>query len=279
MPTIADATRIMQAAFTVAGIPTPRLDAELLIGHVLGIDRTALLAKLQEEVPFAAGVEIERLAKRRLNHEPIAYLTGAREFYGREFSVSPAVLVPRPETEMLVEWALAWLAARPTARVIDVGTGSGAIAITIAAEAPDTTVTATDISAGALEVARTNAARLCPDCVKFRQADLIDGVEGRCDLIVANLPYLRDDQIDGNLDICAEPRLALDGGPGGLALISRLVQQAPQALALTGAIGLELDPSQAETVARTLSDALLGAQIEIHQDLAGLDRFVTAVRI
>ena len=97
--------------------------------------------------------------------------------------------------------------------------------------------------------------------------------------IVANLPYLRDDQIDGNLDIGAEPRVALDGGPDGLALISRLVRQAPQALAPTGAIGLELDPSQAKTVARSLSDSLSGAQVEIHQDLAGLDRFVTGVRI
>jgi release factor glutamine methyltransferase len=277
--TIADATRILQSAFAEAGISSARLDAELLIGHALGIDRTALLAKLQEEVPYAAGVEIERLAKRRLNHEPVAYLTGAREFYGREFIVSPAVLVPRPETEMLVEWALAWLAARPTAHVIDVGTGSGAISISIAAEAPDSTVTATDISANALEVARTNAARLCPDRVIFRQADLIEGVEGRFELIVANLPYLRNAQINGNLDIGAEPRLALDGGPDGLALISRLVRQAPQALAPTGAIGLELDPSQAETVARSLSDSLPGAQVEIHQDLAGLDRFVTGVRI
>jgi release factor glutamine methyltransferase len=277
--TVADSIRDLQRAFAESGIPTARLDAELLVGHVLGVDRTTLLAILREELPESAPTQISRLAERRLGSEPIAYLVGTKEFFGLPFIVGPAVLVPRPETELLVEWALQWLAEHPTASVVDVGTGSGAIAISIALNAPGADVTASDISDDALAIAQANAERLCPDRVTFHQTDLLKGIADRFNLIAANLPYLRTDQIDGNDELGAEPRLALDGGPDGLDLIAQLIRQVPERLGTPGAVAIELDPGQAAAVAAMLADAVSGAEVEVHQDLAGLDRFVTAVRI
>ncbi|HEX3302989.1 MAG TPA: HemK/PrmC family methyltransferase, partial [Thermomicrobiales bacterium] len=198
----------------------------------------------------------------------------------RDFIVTPAVLTPRPETEMLVEWAVKWLAHRTDARVVDVGTGSGAIAIGVALGTPETvSITAIDISDSALAIARKNAERLCPGRITFRHGDLLTGFDEPVDLILANLPYLRPDQIDGNFDLVAEPRIALDGGRAGLALIKRLMKQLPGHLAEGGAVALEIDPSQAEPVGLGLSDTLPGANVRVHADLAGLDRFVSAVRL
>ncbi len=278
MTTIAETIRAAQRQ--LAQSSTPRLDAELLVGHALGLSRTQLLANLRDPVLHESLDAIERFIERRANGEPVAYILGRKEFLGRDFLVTPAVLTPRPETEMLVEWAVKWLAQRTDARMVDVGTGSGAIAIGVALGTPETvSISAVDVSDAALAVARENAERLCPGRIQFRRGDLLTGFDEPVDLILANLPYLRPDQIDGNFDLVAEPRIALDGGRAGLALIKRLMKQLPGHLAEGGAVALEIDPSQAEPVGLGLSDTLPGAYVRVHADLAGLDRFVSAVRL
>jgi release factor glutamine methyltransferase len=280
LATVADTIRDLQNRFVDRDIGTPRLDAQLLVGYVLGLDRTQLLANLREPMPIDALSQIDLLAERRLSGEPIAYIVGRKEFLGNDIVVTPAVLTPRPETELLVEWALHWLRHRPEARVVDVGTGSGAIAIGVALGTPETvSITATDVSEHALAVARENAERLCPGRIQFRSGDLLSNSTDQFDLALANLPYLRPDQIEGNFDVVAEPRLALDGGREGLDVIKRLIRQMPAALSEGGATALEIDPSQSLRVTDLLRKALPGARIEVHADLAGLDRFVSALRI
>jgi release factor glutamine methyltransferase len=256
-----------------------RLDAELLVAHVLGVTRSQLLAAFPEQVTSGQIMDVDALVDRRMTGEPIAYIVGHREFYGRRFAVSPAVLTPRPETELLVEWALSWLASAPNATVVDVGTGSGAIAISVALETPATVrVLASDISPEALEVARRNAASLGAEAVEFLLGDLLEPIDRPVDLVLANLPYLRADQVDGNRDLVAEPRLALDGGEDGLDLIARLIDQLPSRLASGGAVALEIDPSQVNRAVQLLGGLMSTARITAHQDLAGLDRVVSAVR-
>jgi len=278
LTTIAETIRAAQRRLTKSN--TPRLDAELLVGHVLGLSRTQLLANLRDSLPDDTLDAINRLVERRGGGEPVAYILGHKEFLGRDFIVTPAVLTPRPDTELLVEWAVTWLGARPDARVVDVGTGSGAIAIGVALGAPEqVSVTAIDVSDAALAIAQENADRLCPGRIEFRAGDLLTGFQESVDLVLANLPYLRPDQIDGNYDLAAEPRVALDGGREGLELIKRLVRQLPDRLAVGGAVALEIDPSQAEHGGLLLADTLPGALVSVHTDLAGLDRFVSAVRL
>jgi release factor glutamine methyltransferase len=280
LTTINETIRDLQRQFAESGIDTARLDAELLVGHALGISRTQILANLRDPFPDDLASATHALADRRLGGEPVAYILGRKEFLGRDFIVTPAVLTPRPETELLVEWAVTWLSKRPDAKVVDVGTGSGAIAIGVALNTPPTvSITAVDVSEDALAVARGNADQHCPDRISFQPGDLLSGVQGRFDLVLANLPYLRPDQIDGNRDLVAEPRLALDGGQHGLDLIDRLIGQLPDALDVSGAVALEIDPSQSIAVAERLAASLPDAAIAVHKDLAGLDRFVTAVRI
>jgi release factor glutamine methyltransferase len=277
--TVADAIR--SAQYRLADVSdSSRLDAELLIAHLLGTTRSQVLASLPDTLLATQVDALEELVQRRIAGEPVAYIVGYREFYGRRFAVSPAVLTPRPETELLVEWAIGWLVSSPNATVVDIGTGSGAIAISVALETPSTVrVLASDVSAVALDVARRNADTLGADRVELLHGDLLEPVDGTVDLILANLPYLRADQVDGNRDLSAEPRLALDGGVGGLELIDRLIKQSPTNLAPNGAVALEIDSSQAGGVADRLRTELPDARISIHQDLAGMDRFVTAVRI
>jgi len=276
--TIADTIRAAQRRLSKSS--TPRLDAELLVGQALGMSRTQLLANLRDPVPTELLDAIEQVIERRAGGEPVAYILGRKEFLGHNFIVTPAVLTPRPETELLVEWAVRWLADRPNAHVVDIGTGSGAIAIGVALGTPESvSITAIDVSDAALTVARENAERLCPGRIDFRRGDLLIGFDKPVDLILANLPYLRPDQIDGNYDLVAEPRLALDGGREGLELIEQLIEQLPTVMTNGGAVALELDPSQSNRVARRLESALPGAAVTIHHDLAGWDRFVSAVRL
>ena len=280
MTTVAKAISAIQQRLAGAGIATPRLDAQILLSHVLGIDRTRLLAAMPdvlEPVDFAA---VTRLADRRLAGESVAYLICRKDFLDFTLDVNPAVLTPRPETELLVEWAIAWLRDKATASVVDVGSGSGAIAIGIAvATEPGVRITAIDCSADALAITRGNAESIAPGRIESRGGDLHDGDVDRYDLVVANLPYLRPEQIDENRDLSAEPRIALDGGAEGLDLISRLISQIPDHFARIGGVALEIDPSQSAKVKSLLAQAIPGATIMVHKDLAGHDRFVTAVRI
>jgi release factor glutamine methyltransferase len=284
-PTVA--TRISplleQATREIAesGFPTPRLDADLIMCGVLNVNRSRLFALLQDELDVVDAALFQSLVERRKRGEPVAYLTGIREFMVGPIGVTPDVLVPRPETELLVQWAIEWLKTRPNAKVVDVGTGSGAIAIAIATLAPPDavrTILATDISPRACDVARDNIEALALDNVRVQQHDLLYGLGVIPDLVLANLPYLTPEQIDGNPDLAMEPRRALDGGTDGLDLIRRLISQLPKGMSKTGAVALEIDPSQAETVATLLRETLPDAHVVVHPDLAGLDRFVTAER-
>jgi release factor glutamine methyltransferase len=264
----------------VVGSATPGLDAEVLLRHVLGIDRTELFVRLPEPITAEVQAAYDRLLGERAGNIPIAYLTGEREFMGLAFEVDPKVLVPRPETELLVAWAVSWLVGSGHDRVtvVDVGTGSGAIAISIAtAMGPDWPgrIIASDISPGALSIAVHNRVRLdLYQRVALVQGSLTFWLQGPVDLILANLPYLRPAQIAENPVLAAEPRLALDGGRDGLNLIRLLLEDAPRVLAPGGAIGLEIDPNQSDDAVAVARWAFPGSIIQVLPDLAGFDRHV-----
>jgi release factor glutamine methyltransferase len=264
------------AAFSTAGIEQPRAEARWLVATLLGVTDSALLA--YPDAPVSPDVlERVRLAiQRRAAHEPFAYVVGKREFYGRTFLVNRHVLVPRPETETLIEATLAVLAqqrrsGRASPLVVDVGSGSGAIACTLALEAPCTRVAACDVSAAALAVAAQNRDRLgLRDTLSLVRGDLLSWLRAPADLVVANLPYLPASRIPTLMaDVRDwEPHLALDGGPDGLDLVRRLLADARRAVRPGGTILLELDPEQMAPAAALLPEAASRAI----PDLAGLDR-------
>ena len=260
------------------GATSPRLDAELLLAEALGCTRMDLY--LQFERPLSSD-EVDRyraLCRRRAGGEPVAYIRGLREFMTLTLVITPAVMIPRPETEILVEAALKRLeqllseaGGKRQPRVLDVGTGSGAIALAVAAQRPDYRVVATDVSAEALEVARLNVERLeMQDRVDLRQGDLVDGVDGPFDLVLANLPYIDPDWPDAVTAEVAnsEPKQALFGGRDGLELIGRLLPELPL-LAPGGVAMLEFDPRQRDAL---LARAAPIGRTAILNDLAGLPR-------
>jgi release factor glutamine methyltransferase len=253
-------------------VPSPRLDAELLLAHAMGVGRLDLYLRFEEEVDPEARSSFRELVRRRAQERvPVAYLTGSREFWSRSFRVSHDVLVPRPETETLVQ---AVLDLAPT-RFADVGTGSGAIAAAVALERPNCRVVASDRSAGALDVARSNLEALeLLDRVELIQGDGLEPLAGEFDVIACNPPYIPTGELEGlPPEVRHEPPEALDGGPDGLRLIERLVEQAPGRLARPGHLVLEVGAGQATGV-----EALLGAagaeRVAIRKDLAGVERVV-----
>lgn len=283
-----------------AGVEPARREAELLLQATLGLRRERLIAEPHLPVATADAVSFRCAVERRARHEPLAYITGHREFMSLDLIVSPAVLIPRPETEVLVEGALSLLGVDPAAvgagardslgrrrlaaaarpAVVDVGTGSGAVALAVAHYCPSATVWAVDISAGAAAVARANAARLgLEERVSIHVGDLleVDGLPtGRAfDLVLANLPYIPE----GRLECLAsevsafEPRLALDGGDDGLRQIARLIPQAARHLRPGGALGLECDPEQCTLLSGYLASAGFAAT-QVLSDLAGRGRTV-----
>jgi release factor glutamine methyltransferase len=260
------------AALAAAQAKLPGSEARLLLGHVLDRATAWLIAHNDEALDEEALLAFASLVARRAGGEPVAYLVGHREFFGREFAVSPAVLIPRPETELLVEITLARVGADGTAAILDLGTGSGCLAITLALELPKARVTAVDASAAALAVARQNAehhdARL-----RLLQSDWFDALPGeRFDVIVANPPYIA--AADPHLstgDLRHEPRTALSSGADGLEALRRIVAGAPAHLAAGGVLLLEHGYDQGAAVGDLLETAELGA-IEQHRDLAGIVR-------
>lgn len=264
----------------VALSPTPRLDAELLLAHGLGVERLQLYLDFDKPLSAAELRVYREAVRRRIAHEPVAYITGSREFWSRRFAVSPAVLVPRPETELLVEQAIALLRGRQTATprplVLDVGTGSGAIAVTLALELPEVIVMAIDLASAALRVARGNGQALGAP-VRWLCADLLASLVPRpsFDLVLANLPYVASADLPALAPEVRdwEPRHALDGGADGLDVIRALVAQVRSRLRPGGQVLLEVGAGQAPVVAALLRSVGL-AGVRSWRDLAGIERVV-----
>lgn len=255
-------------ALAIAREAIPADEARLLLGFVLGRPRAWLAAHGDAALDEAQVREFAGLAARRVAGEPVAYLTGRREFYSREFEVTPAVLIPRPETELLVDVAKTKVGRGKTARILDLGAGSGCVAITLALEG-GAEVTAADISPAALDVARKSAARLGA-AVEFVESDWFAAISGAFDLVVANPPYVAEG--DPHLDeLCFEPIGALASGPDGLDAIRTIIAEAPRHLEPGGWLFLEHGYDQAQAVRTLLADAGF-ADIEQHRDLAGIIR-------
>lgn len=260
-----------EARLRAAGIDTPRLDAELLLAEAAGTTRSQIVAGLVD--PSGSIRTYEAWLKRRINREPLAYITGHQGFRRIVLRVDDRVLIPRPETELLV----AVVKVDRPCGILDLATGSGAVALALADELPDATITAADISPAALEVARINACETgASERVSFIQSDLLDSVDGIFDAIAANLPYVEAGDIDGLQPEVStfEPRLALDGGEDGLDLVRRLAATAPAKLKPGGMLALEIGDGQAIETEEILRAAGF-VDTERHEDLAGIERVVS----
>ena len=266
-----------------AGVPRADWDAERLLRHVLGWDRATLVASHTAAVAPQHAAEFERLVGERARRVPLQHLTGTQAFWKHEFRVTPDVLIPRPETELVVEAALELLRGATRPVIVDVGTGSGCIALSLAAERPDSEVHATDVSGPALEVARENAARLGLERrVAFLHGDLLEpvsGLAGRIDLVVSNPPYVDPKERDTLAPEVRdhEPALALFPPGDALAVYRRLVPAAAHALAPGGALVLEIAPSLGDDVS-TLLAASGFESLDVRPDLAGRPRAVLGRR-
>jgi release factor glutamine methyltransferase len=281
-----------------AGCATPALDAEILLAHTLGRERTWLYVHSQEKIDLEQIAVFNRLLQRRARREPVAYLVGSKEFFGLEFWVNQHVLIPRPETELLVETALELVKDRwpmvsgkhqieftqskiknPKSKIhiVDVGTGSGCIAIALATRLPGAMLFAIDASADALVLARQNAGRHnVVDRITFLRGNLLHPLDRPVDLIVSNPPYVSRSELRAvSPEISQyEPRLALDGGEDGLALIGPLLRQATEKLRPGGAMLVEIGSTQGPAAVQLAQDCLPSADVSVKKDLAGLDRLL-----
>jgi release factor glutamine methyltransferase len=269
----------------------PQLEAQILLAHLLDCSRADLFAHPERRLSLEQLSHYEALVKRRALGEPLPYLTGRVEFYGLDFSVDKRVLIPRPETEILVELALAHLSRLSQGRtadrtpssgkrpvLLDIGTGSGCIAVTLALHAPDARVYAIDISAEALMLARDNAKRHgVSKRINFLQSDLFDAPLGQMDIVVANPPYIAREEFPGLPRQVREyePLLALDGGSRGLEVIQRLLLQAQNRLRPAGLLLIEIGSDQGAAVTQLARSIFPQADITIHKDLARRDRVLS----
>jgi release factor glutamine methyltransferase len=258
------------------------LDSSVLIAHILDKPRTWVMAHTELTLTSDQQKKLDDSLSRLELGEPLPYVLGHWEFFGLDFKVTPDVLIPRPETELLVERAIAWLKQNPGQRsVADVGTGSGAIAVSIAVNVPDAKTLATDISPDALNVAKQNAEKHgVSDRVDFIECDLLpmqSPIENRkpeIDLLCANLPYIPAKILQGLSVLKREPALALDGGDDGFELIQRLMKTAPDNLAPNSLMLFEIEATLGEPAVRLARDILPNANVQLHQDLSGRDRLL-----
>jgi release factor glutamine methyltransferase len=256
------------------------LDAEVLARHVLGWDRAQLVARGRDEAPPDFGPVFERAVSRRTRHEPIAYIVGHREFWELDFEVTPDVLIPRPETELIVEGAIDLLRTNPPQQIVDVCTGSGCLAVALAREFPAARVIATDISHAALGVARRNAERHgVADRVEFRLADVLTGVQARADLMVSNPPYVPASAAPAlPVDVVQyEPHLALFAEGDGLEVIRRILSSAGGCLAPDGLLMMEFGYGQEEEV-RAVATPSGWQTVKVLEDLQGIARTIVLRR-
>ncbi|MFO7916947.1 MAG: peptide chain release factor N(5)-glutamine methyltransferase [Anaerolineae bacterium] len=275
--TVGEALRWAASLFSAQGIDSPQLEAQILLGHVLDLTRSQLYIHLYDPLCSKNASRYRELVQRRLEHEPVAYLTGRRAFYDVDLYVDENVLIPRPESEHLIEAARAWAQERERSslRVVDVGTGSAALAIVLARHLPDARVWAVDISFEALRVAARNVRRHdLGGHIALVCGDLLRALTGPFDLIVANLPYIPREEISSLPTNVAmyEPHRALDGGERGLEVVRRLLFQSVQKLTRPGLLLLEIDPRQAEAVTEMAHRAFYRARVNVLQDYAKRDR-------
>ena len=281
--TIAGARRALAKAFRTAGLDSPELDARILIGHALGLDHAALVTAAARSLDRAECDAINKLARRRLAGEPVARITGSKEFWSLKLALSPATLVPRPETETVVEAALAAVDAHGprtrVCRIADLGTGSGALVLALLGELPSAFGIGTDTSLNALMVARANAQRLGIAPVAFIACDMAAALGGPFDLIVSNPPYIRSADIDALAPEVRDfdPRPALDGGADGLDGYRAIAAAVPALLAPDGVLAVELGAGQAPAVAALFSAAGLALRPP-RTDVHGVPRALLAMK-
>ena len=280
--TIGSILKWTEQYFGTRGIDSPRLDAEVLLSHVLGKERIYLYVHFDEPLEAPELAAYREYIKQRVARQPVAYIIGRREFMGLSFRVTPAVLVPQPDTEILVQAALDRLAAKPAARIADIGTGSGAIVLSLLYYRKELQASAVDISADALAVAAENAASLgVAERVMFCEGDLLAPLAGQqFDAIVSNPPYIPTADIAGLAPEVrtAEPMGALDGGADGLVFYRRLVADAPALLASDGFLAMEVGIHEAAPVAALAQASGAFARTEVLKDLAGIERVVVCWR-
>ena len=276
MGSLSETLSTARARLVAAGIQPDEaaIDVDVYARTILGWDKATLVANLREPTPMPLEPRFSEWIARRERHEPTAYIVGTREFWGRQFLVTPAVLVPRPETEFIVEEAMPLVGALAAPRIADIGTGSGILAVTLAAEVPAATVVATDLSAAALVVARENAEQLgVAGRVSFVRTSYLDGVDGPFDLVVANPPYVRDgDKPALSLNVRHEPDVALFGGPDGLRDVGGALDAAVSKVKPGGWFVMEFGYGQEEDVRRLVAARPLLRFDHVRDDLLGIAR-------
>ncbi|MCI0776747.1 MAG: peptide chain release factor N(5)-glutamine methyltransferase [Chloroflexi bacterium] len=275
--TLAEALREASTRLLKASVDDPRLEAEVLLRHALGAEREQLFARLQEPLNLEHRTSYEALVDGRIAHRPTAYIIGHKEFFGLDFACSPAALIPRPDTELLVETAIEQLRERGPVLAVDLGTGSGPIAVSLATHLPQVRVVATDISAAALALARRNALAHCvASRIEFVHSSLLKPLSGRFDLIAANLPYIPSRTYNALPPEIREhePEAALRAGRRGTAIIEAMLSQAFDRLAPGGLLLAEHGWNQGRRLREAAADHFPTADIATRRDLAGLERLL-----
>ncbi len=284
--TVGEALQRASLRLRKAGLEQPRDEAEILLAHLLGWSRLKLFLERSSELPAGSGAAFSAAVERRARHEPLAYITGEKEFYGLPFAVSPAVLIPRPETELLIDAVLEWARKREGKITgVDLGCGSGNLAVTLAYHLPEATFCAVDLSSEALELAKANALRhgvherVCFVKGDFRQAPAFPQPLLRFNLIVSNPPYVERGELEElPATICNyEPLLALDGGPDGLAAYRGILAALPRYLERPGLMALEIGSGQGGALLALCRELDLFHQLDLLRDYRSLPRIITGL--